>query len=159
MDEFISKSQKKRDAEFLQKIGVQLIDLSLEKLDSLPLVAPLKEAVLTAKRLKSHGAVRRQAQLIGKLMRKVDAEEIIAGLDALEAEDSAKTQNFHHLEVWRSRLLSNDKTAITEFLSNYPTVDSQQLRQLIKKAIAERDNVQSLGASKTLWRFLRSNLQ
>ncbi|WP_154699810.1 DUF615 domain-containing protein, partial [Legionella pneumophila] len=36
MDEQISKSQKKRDAHFLQDIGIKFIDLSASKLDSLP---------------------------------------------------------------------------------------------------------------------------
>ena len=66
MEEPISKSQKKRDADALQKIGVELVALSLEKLDTLPLPDNLRRAIIEAKSLKSHGAIRRQAQLIGK---------------------------------------------------------------------------------------------
>ena len=64
MDEPKSKSQKKREADALQKIGVKLIALSLEKLDLLPLPDNLRQAIIEAKLLKSHGAIRRQAQLI-----------------------------------------------------------------------------------------------
>ena len=46
MDEPKSKSQKKRDAAALQKIGVELIGLSLEKLDLLPLPANLRQAII-----------------------------------------------------------------------------------------------------------------
>ena len=77
MDE-ISKSQKKRDADALKKVGVELVALSVDKLDLLPLSEPLRSAILEAKRLKSHGAVKRQAQLIGKLMRSADHDDILA---------------------------------------------------------------------------------
>lgn len=77
MDEpFISKSARKREAEALQQFGVQLIQLKLEKLRSLPLSDALLTAILDAKKLKSQGAIRRQAQLIGKLMRAADYEAI-----------------------------------------------------------------------------------
>ena len=45
MDEPKSKSQQKRDADALQKIGVELIELSLEKLTTLPLPDNLKKAM------------------------------------------------------------------------------------------------------------------
>ena len=61
MDEQVSKSQKKREADFLQKMGVKFIELSLTKLDSLPLPDNLYKAIVDAKTIKSHGAKRRQA--------------------------------------------------------------------------------------------------
>jgi len=56
MEEPISKTQKKRDADSLQKIGVQLVELSSDKLDSLPLADNLRLAIDQAKTIKSHGA-------------------------------------------------------------------------------------------------------
>lgn len=159
MDEPKSKSQKKREADALQKIGVRLIELSLEKLDSLSLPDNLRRAILDAKQLRSHGAMRRQAQLIGKLMRSADSDEIIARYEQLLAEASAKTAEFHEVELWRTRLINDGKDALTEFIAAYPSVDVQQLRQLIKKAVDEQSKEQHLGASKALFRYLRSNLQ
>jgi len=43
----------------------------------------LLEALLEARRIKSHGALRRQKQYIGKLMRQVDPEPIRAALARL----------------------------------------------------------------------------
>lgn len=77
MDEPVSKSQKKREAEALQKLGTQLIALNPDKIELLPLSDPLKQAILEAKTLKSHGAVRRHAQWIGKLMRSIDSKALI----------------------------------------------------------------------------------
>ncbi len=73
---YISKSAKKREAEAMQEMGVKLTRLSVEKLKTLPLTDALLAAIIEAKRLKSHGAIRRQAQLIGKLMRGADYDAI-----------------------------------------------------------------------------------
>lgn len=155
MDEPISKSQKKRDAEALRKLGVELIDLPQGKLETLPLSEPLLRAILEAKRLKSHGAMRRQAQLIGKLMRSADGDAILEAYEGLLAEGSAQTAEFHALEQWRDRLI-NERDALTEFINLYPDVDVQSLRQLLKKAVDEKKSGKPPGAGKALFRFLRS---
>ncbi|MDI9817971.1 MULTISPECIES: ribosome biogenesis factor YjgA [unclassified Legionella] len=159
MEEPKSKSQKKRDAEALQKIGVKLIDLSMTKLDKLPLPANLRRAVIDAKTIKGHGAIRRQAQLIGKLMRAADGEAIAEAYETVIAEDAAQTVAFHELEQWRERLIDQGKEALTEFINHYQPQDVQQLRQLVKKAADERNTQKNTGAAKALFRFLRTCLR
>lgn len=156
MEELKSKSQKKREADALQKLGIKLVELSLTKLDALPLSEALYQAIIAARSLKSHGAIRRQAQLIGKLMRSEDGEAILKAYEQLVAEESAQTANFHEIELWRNRLIHGEKEALTEFIHQYPATESQQLRQLIKKAVAEEQSGLNKGASKALFRFLRS---
>lgn len=158
MDELKSKSQKKRDAEGLKKIGVELVSLSLEKLDLLPLSDDLKRAILEAKALRSHGAVRRQAQLIGKLMRSAEYESILEAYAEIQAEDSSQTARFHEVEHWRERLIHEGKEALTAFIEAYPEIDVQQLRQLIKKAVDDHAKAKNTGASKALFRYLRPYL-
>lgn len=159
MEEPKSKSQKKRDADALQKVGVKLIGLSLDKLDTLPLSMQLKQAILEAKKLRSHGAIRRQAQLIGKLMRIDEGEEILAAFAEMQAEARAQTATFHQVELWRDRLIQEGKDALTEFVETYQPQDIQQLRQLIKKAVEEHAKAAHTGASKALFRYLRDCLQ
>jgi len=161
MDEPISKSQKKREADALQKLGVELIALSESKLNALPLSDHLRQAILDAKRINSHGAMRRQAQLIGKLMRSDDSDAIREAYDAIINEDSAQTAAFHAIEQWRDRLIRDDrddKDTLTAFISEHPQVDVQQLRQLLKKAVDEKKSGKPPGAGKALFRFLRSYL-
>lgn len=71
-----SKSARKREYIALQKLGEELITLRESDLDSLPIDDNLREAVLEAKQMKAHGALRRQKQYIGKLMRHIDPEPI-----------------------------------------------------------------------------------
>lgn len=156
MDEQVSKSQKKRDADALQKIGVQLVALSFTKLDTLPLPDVLYKAITDAKLIKSHGAKRRQAQLIGKLMRAADFEAIIEAYERILDEDSAVTANFHEVELWRDKLINEGKDALTEFIDAYHPDDVQQLRQVIKKAVDDQLKEKNTGAAKALFRYLRS---
>ena len=78
-----SKSARKREYLALQKLGEDLITLRESELLSIPLDEDLLEAVQEARRIKAHGALRRQKQYIGKLMRHVDPEPINAALERL----------------------------------------------------------------------------
>ena len=78
-----SKSARKREYIALQKLGEELIALKASDLDRLPLDDNLREAVLEAKQMKAHGALRRQKQYIGKLMRHIDPEPLRAEMAKL----------------------------------------------------------------------------
>ena len=67
-----SKSQRKRDAQTLQTLGVQLVALSAAQLARLALPEALHEAVVAAQQMRSHGARSRQMQYIGKVMRQLE---------------------------------------------------------------------------------------
>ena len=71
-----SKSAKKREYLALQKLGEELIGLREADILALPLDDDLRAAVLDARRMKARGALRRQRQYIGRLMRHADAESI-----------------------------------------------------------------------------------
>ncbi|MBT8086799.1 MAG: DUF615 domain-containing protein [Gammaproteobacteria bacterium] len=66
----------KREYLALQKLGEELITLRESDLLGMPLDEDLLDAVMEARQMKAHGALRRQKQYIGKLMRRVDAEPI-----------------------------------------------------------------------------------
>jgi ribosome-associated protein len=78
-----SKSARKREYIALQKLGEELILLKQSNLDSLPLDDNLREAVMEAQQIKAHGALRRQKQYIGKLMRHIDPEPLRAEMAKL----------------------------------------------------------------------------
>jgi ribosomal 50S subunit-associated protein YjgA (DUF615 family) len=79
-----SKSQQKRDALALQALGAQLVALSPRHLARLDLPDALREAVLAAQGMRSHGARLRQMQYIGRLMRQLDPESLRTVLEVLE---------------------------------------------------------------------------
>jgi ribosome-associated protein len=82
-----SKSARKREYLALQKLGESLIPLQESDLLRLNLDDALLEAVLEAKHMKKHGALRRQKQYIGKLMSRVDPEPIRAAVERIRSRD------------------------------------------------------------------------
>ena len=78
------RSARKRASHELTRLGEELVTLRAERVAALALPEQLEEAVAEARRLTSFGAKRRQAQFIGKLMRKLDDESVAAIRKALQ---------------------------------------------------------------------------
>lgn len=152
--DYVSKSQRKRDVEALQDMGAALVKLSTDRVKKLDLPENLRTAVLECQRITSHGALRRQMQYIGKLMRGLDAEPIAEQLAEVRGESNIAKARFHGLERWRTRLLEDDD-ALTEWLTAHPASDAQQLRQLIRNARKEAELGKPPKSSRELFRILR----
>jgi len=150
----VSKSQRKREMTALQDLGAELVKLSADRLGKLDLPEFLREALLEARRLSSHGALRRQMQYIGKLMRNVDSAPIAEQLAAIRGESAAAKAEFHAVERWRDRLLEDDQ-ALTAWLAAHPSGDAQHARQLIRNARREQAEGKPPKSSRELFRFLR----
>ena len=132
----ISKTQRKREMQALQNLGEELVALSPDKLAGLDLPARLLDAVLEAKRISKFGALRRQMQYLGRLMRDADADVIRSQLDAWKGTSVAETARLHAIERWRTRLIG-DELALGELLDQFPRADAQRLRSLIRNVKRE----------------------
>ena len=110
-----SKSARKREQLELQKLGEQLIDLPADELEALPIDERLRDAVLAASKIRAHGALRRQKQLIGKLMRNCDPEPIRRALGAREADEHHAKRIFASAERWRDRIAAGGNEDIDQF--------------------------------------------
>ena len=110
-----SKSARKRQQLALQKLGEELIELGDAELASFGLDERIVDAVRAARTMRSHGALRRQKLLIGKLMRELDPEPIRTGLAALRADDLAAKRVFANAERWRDRLLREGADGVAAF--------------------------------------------
>ncbi|MDD5241362.1 MAG: ribosome biogenesis factor YjgA [Sulfuricella sp.] len=152
-----SKTQRKQEMHALQGIGEQLVELNKARLAQLNLPETLLDAVLEAKRLTKHEAIRRQMQYLGKLMRTVDAEPIQAKLDEWNNVTRAHSAKFHQIEHWRDRLLSNEH-ALSELLAEHPRIDIQQVRTLIRNAQKEAAANKPPKNSRVLFKLLRETI-
>jgi len=110
-----SKSAKKRVFLELQALGEQLLRLTEEQLRNMDLDENLFDAVIAAAQMKSHGALRRQCQLIGKLMRNVDPEPIHRALDAFQHQEKTAKDVFRRAEEWRDRIVQCGHPGLHEF--------------------------------------------
>ncbi|MGQ0442636.1 MAG: ribosome biogenesis factor YjgA [Methylophilaceae bacterium] len=155
----ISKTRLKAEAEAQQAIGKKLIALPKDRLNKLTLPEALYEAVTEAKRLTANGAVRRQLQYIGRLMRDIDTAPIVEHLSRWEGNHQQENARFHSLERWRDRLISESNSpqsnALQEFVAHYPHADIQQLRTLSRNAQKEQFAQKSPKSSRELFKLLR----
>jgi ribosome-associated protein len=154
IDERPSKTRRKKDMHALQDIGADLVALSKDRLKQVPLDEDLRTAVELAQKINSHEGKRRQMQYIGKLMRTRDAAPIQTLLDMWSGESKAATAQLHLLERWRERLLESDE-ALTEFASEYPQAELQELRTCIRNARKEKENNKPPKAFREIFQHLK----
>jgi len=81
--EYKSRTQKKKEDRALQRLGKQLVALPLSRLETMGLPDELLAAIELARKIRSHGARRRQIQYIGALMRHIDPQPIKTALDRI----------------------------------------------------------------------------
>ena len=150
----ISKTKLKAEADVAQSIGKKLIALSKDRLIKLELPETLFDAVMEAKRLTANGAIRRQLQYLGRLMRDVDSAPIVEQLEAWEGKNTQENARFHTMERWRTRLIT-EPAALQEFLTKYPQIDIQQFRTLIRNAQKEEAAQKPPKSSRELFKLIR----
>lgn len=154
-EEWISKTRRKRECDALQELGEQLITLKNNELESFGLPDDLLDAVLAARKIRQRGALKRQKQFIGRLMRDVDAEQIAQKLDMIRHKDDINNAHFKRLEKWRDRILEEGDRAISDLLEEFPEADRQQLRQLYRNAINEQKKNRPPASARQLFKYIR----
>jgi ribosome-associated protein len=153
-DDYISRSQLKREAEEAQRLGEQLSALNDAELDALGLPEVLATAIRDARTIRQHGALRRQRQYIGKLMRKVDIAPIRAALAEKERNRRREAGAFKGLETWRERLINEGDSALAAWLADHPDSDAVRLRTLVDAARNAPTPAARKTAARALFRYL-----
>jgi ribosome-associated protein len=154
----LSKSARKREAASLQELGVQLSALPDQEIKALGLPDSLFTALRDLRRLPSHGAQVRQRQYIGKLMRTIDPEPVLAKLAERKQRHDSEIRHFQQIERWRDRLLSEPAAGALELQQAYPQIDRAALLKLLDKAERERIEQRSPVGARELFAFLRQLL-
>lgn len=151
---YVSKSEMKRDMLALQGLGEALIPLDKKLLATLNLPEKLYDALIEAKRLTAHGAISRQKQYIGKLIRNVDPAPIRELLDKIAGVSDRHSAWLHRLERLREQLMTDPK-AVEKLLEDCPDLDIQRLRQMIRNAQKEREQNKPPKAFREMFQLLK----
>ena len=137
-EEWVSKTQMKKQMNDLQDLGMQLTKLSPDTLKKIGLPDDLHEAVLAHKKITSNSALKRQTQYIGRLMRDIDPAPIEAYLAKLRGDNVAHNAFLQRVEQMRDRLIENEN-AFTGFIAEFPQADIGKLRTLVRNTRKERE--------------------
>jgi ribosome-associated protein len=153
-----SKTERKREAHAARDLGAELCVLSDAQLAAFPLSDSLLAAIGESRNIHAHGARKRHLQYIGKLMRQHDVVAIEAELNRIDPDAPQNIRLQHECERWRERLLSDDASAVTDFISTYPHVDIQALRHLLRQVAKERAEQKPPRYFRELFRLVRDTL-
>jgi len=153
-----SKSELKREMTALQALGKRLVELSKEQTNGIEIPAELQDAILLARTLKNHPALRRQMQYIGALMRRIDTEPVRQAIDDIDRGQKRKAREFHRLEQMRDSLVEGDDMVFNEISSRFPNADIRRLRQFVRGARKENKENQAPIQSRALFKYLRELL-
>lgn len=154
-EEAKSKTQIKKEMLALQEFGTSLTQLNAQQLSQLPLDDQLRKAIDTAKGLKQREAKRRQLQYIGKLMRNIDHTDLQQAYQQMQANDVRANRQHHLIEKWRDDLIREGEKSLKQFINDFPQVDRQQLRQLIRETKKEVSHGKPPTNSRKLFKFIR----
>lgn len=152
---WVSKSEIKRDAEELKRLGAELVDTGKKqrwiKFRWIPTCATPSNSPSESKK----EGRRRQLQLIGKMLRNRDVDPIRQALDKLKNRHNQQVALFHKLEQIRDRLIDDGDDAVAEVLNLWPDADRQQLRSLIRNAKKEKEGNKPPKSARLIFQYLR----
>lgn len=155
---WVSKSEIKRDAEELKKLGSKLVELTQANLAKIQLDESLLDAVNLARRSRLE-AKRRQLQFIGKLLRSATEDEINhirESLDKIENKHNQQQAMLHKLELLRDELVEQGDDALAKLLDEHPDADRQHLRNLIRSAQKEKAQNKPPKAYRDIYQYLKT---
>jgi ribosome-associated protein len=76
-----SRTRLKKDDHARQELGERLTRLSGRELERIDLSDEIREAIIIARKISSHGAKKRQVKHIGSLLRHIDTAQIQKAID------------------------------------------------------------------------------
>ena len=155
-EELVSKTQLKNEMNERQALGMQLTKLAPDTLKKIGLSEELLEAVLFYKKITANGALKRQAQFIGRLMRDTDPEPIQAYLNKLKGDNAEHNAAMQRLELLRERLIESDDV-LTELIADKPELPISELRTLIRNARREKEQNKPPKAFRELFQLLKQH--
>jgi ribosome-associated protein len=158
-DEFVSKTRMKKHMHALQELAVHLTTLNAEQLARIPLTPELAQALAETRNIKKNEALRRHHQFLGRLMRSADHEAIEAAVADLKIQQDRLARQFHLMENWRDRLITEGQETVASFIEAFPQTDRQQLNQLVRSAKGAVNSQQASTHARKLFRFIRGAME
>jgi ribosome-associated protein len=150
-----NKSQQKRDIAERMELIEKMTGLADKELARLGVGQDVIDEIAKVRAIKPSGARQRQLKYCVKQLREHDLSQVDLYLNDRRSQQVAHNQAFHHLERWRDRLIDEGDGAIGALLDEWPTLERQQLRQLVRDARREREQGKPAGAGRKLFRYLR----
>jgi len=154
-DDWVSKTQRKKECDDILVLGERLIALNKEELDQINMDDELRGAIEEAQRIKSNNALKRQKHFIAKIIRGLGDETLTSQLERVLHKHDIYNADFKRMEKWRDAIIENGDKAINAFIDEHPTADRSHLRQLVRNADKEKKNNKPPAAFRQIFKYIR----
>ena len=131
----LSKTKRKKQMHDLHDFGDMLLELPAATVAKLPLDERMAQAVADWKKMKSWEAKRRHVQYIGRVLREGNGEEVREAYETL-----TDPSRLVRVERLRDALVGDDE-AVKRFIDEHHDIDVTHLRQLLRNARREREEL------------------
>jgi len=148
-----NKSALKRTHQALQKLVAELVEMSPVQLEKLPLDEDLKQGVIQAGNMRK-SALKRQIRYLSGLLAKRDPLTLQQAMAAMQGTGREATVRMHRAEHWRERLLAEGDVAVDALAADYPRVNYQQVRLLVRNILRDRRSGKTPRRYRELYRYL-----
>jgi len=150
-----NKTALKRELAARGALIEQATQLSDAELRRLGIADQDIEEIARVRAIKPSGARKRQLKFCVKRLAEADLSAVETYLNDRHSQQLALNQAFHKLEQWRDRLIEEGDGLLGEAMQEWPHLDRQQFRQLVRDARREKEHGKPVGAKKKLFRHLR----
>ena len=154
-DNWVSKSQRKRECDEVLELGEKMIALNKEELAQIQMDDELRRSIEEAQRIKSNSALKRQKHFIAKVLRGLNDETLVAQVERVLHKHDIYNADFKRMEKWRDSIIENGDRGISDFLDAYPQADRSHLRQLVRNATKEKKNNKPPAAYRQIFKYIR----
>ncbi len=126
---------RQKEKNFLRKIVLAVMDLpQIDLINPLNLPDKLEASLIERYHLNSFKAARRLERYLVGLLREVDPAHLEALQHLIDDPQKMIDQIREQVEVRVNRLLNGENPEITDFVNDFPSVNTQKLRQLVRNA-------------------------
>lgn len=156
-ENYISKTDLKKDAKELQDFSRQLLKLGKKQRKELTASDELLAAFLLADKIASKpDALRRHIQYMAKVLKDENLDALRREYEQFTSPAKANDKQSKQLERLRSKLLEQGDAAINQLIEQYPNIERQKLRQLIRQANKELSQEKPGKSYKELFQYLKN---
>jgi len=158
-ENYISKSDIKKEAKELQEFAKKLVALSKSQRAQLTASDELQEAFKLADKISNKpDALRRHMQFMAKVLRDEDLEALRKEHANFLSPHNQSEKFIKQVETWRSSLIEKGDSAINQFIEKFPSVERQKMRQLVRQAKKELEKEKPGKSYKELFQYIKQNL-
>lgn len=156
-DNFVSKTELKREAKNVHEFGNILASLTELQIAQIDLPENILDAIKDLKNIKKGSAKKRQSLYLAKLLREIDLSKAQDFVNQIKFESQTEIRRIHEAEYWRDKLIS-DVSNLTNIIEKAQNVDIQRLRSLVINSQKEIKKQKSKKNQKELFIYLKEIL-